>query len=205
MSCTVPWMSSTSGRADWPPEGPPAPTAFVEGHTGVDHSRLVIEVRGTEPSPHLPLAGSGWAATHPNLIILQPASEWTTAAAVRLEAWPAEPARSGPPHSDTSTVEATFDHHDIGARGFSAPCIETDLLSLRSPGSYQVRVYRWGGDHVDAIFYANPHDMIHRTENFLLQFWPSTQDRSPLEPAAGTAAIPHDDAHAEIRRWAQGL
>ncbi|MFD6073852.1 hypothetical protein, partial [Amycolatopsis lurida] len=75
----------------------------------------MIEVRGTEPSPHLPPADSGWAAATSNTIILQPASEWTIRAAVRLEAWTAEPARSGPPDSDTSTIDASFDHPEIGA------------------------------------------------------------------------------------------
>ncbi len=124
---------------------------------------------------------------------------------MRLEAWPREPASSGPPESDTSTIEASFGHHEIGARGFSAPASETDFLDLSNPGHYQVRVYRWGGDQVDTIFYANPHDTIHRTENFLLQFWPSTKDRDHIDSAVKAATIPHDDPHAEIRRWAQGL
>ncbi|EME51175.1 hypothetical protein H074_37058 [Amycolatopsis decaplanina DSM 44594] len=177
----------------------------MEGHTGVDHGRLVIEVRGAEPSPHLPPADSGWAAASPNTINLHPSSEWTITAAVRLEAWPAEPARGGPPDSDTSTIDASFEHPEIGARGFSAPGSETDFLHLGNPGHYQVRVHRWGGDQVDTIFNANPHDTIHRTENFLLQFWPSPADHQEVGSTVETATIPRDDVHAAIRNWAREL
>ncbi|MEU3770794.1 hypothetical protein AB0E55_37515 [Amycolatopsis keratiniphila] len=177
----------------------------MEGHTGVDHGQLVIEVRGTEPSPHLPPAGTGWAAASPNTISLQPSSEWTISAAVRLEVWAAEPARGGPPASDTFTIDASFDAPEIGARGFSAPGSETDFLHLGNAGHYQVRVHRWGGDQVDTIFHANPHDTIHRTENFLLQFWPSPTDHKAAGSTIETATNPGDDFHTAIRDWAKGL
>ncbi|WP_410646812.1 hypothetical protein [Amycolatopsis sp. cmx-4-54] len=129
------------------------------------------------------------------------AGDPTAYAVVHLEAWDDEPATAAPPNSDAETQTVMFTVPEITAQGVMATAPDTGVLRLAARGQYRVRVHRWGAEDVNQVFDANPSALIHRSDRFIVQLWPT--DDPGAEQHHEPLALSHDQQlHIAIRHWA---
>jgi len=177
-------------------------TQPVQGLVGIEYQHFVIQSRGLAEPPRFPFdRRHDLILPMRDALAIFVAGDPTTYALVHLEAWDDEPATTAPPHSETETLTVLFTVPEISAQGAMATAPDTGTLRLADPGPYRVRVHRWGAEDVNRVFDADPHALIHRSERFIVQFWP-TDDHASVrghEPPA----LSHDmQMRAAIRHWA---
>ncbi|MFE5501375.1 hypothetical protein ACFQ73_02345 [Amycolatopsis japonica] len=179
-------------------------TTPVHGLVGIDYKHFTIQSRGLTEPPRFPF-------DQPHNLILPirdalaifVAGDYTAYALVHLEAWDGEPTAGAPAHSDTETQTVRFTVADISAQGAMATAPDTGELRLSAPGPYHVRVHRWGVEDVNRVFDANPNAIIHRSERFIVQFWPA-DDRNTVRHHEPPALSHDQQLHTAIRTWATG-
>lgn len=179
-------------------------TQPVHGLVGIEYKHFTIESRELTEPPRFP-----FDQPHDLILPMQDAlaifvaGDPTTYALVHLEAWDSEPATTAPQHSDTEVQTVRFTGPEITAQGAMATAPDTDILRLAAPGLYRVRVHRWGADDAARVFHANPNALIHLSERFIVQFWPT--DDPGTERHHEPPMLSHgQQLHTAVRHWAAG-
>ncbi|WP_409490985.1 hypothetical protein [Amycolatopsis sp. cmx-11-12] len=158
-------------------------TQPVHGLVGIEYKHFTIQSRGLTEPPRFP-----FDRPHDLILPLRDAlaifvkSDPTTYAFVHLEVWDSEPATTAPPHSDTETQTVVFTVPEVTAQGAMATAPDTGTLRLAAPGPYRVRVHRWGAEDVNQVFDANPNALIHLSERFIVQLWPTEEPSTEQHP-----------------------
>jgi hypothetical protein len=150
---------------------------LADGLVGIEYGHFHVESRGLREPPRFTFSETdSLLSVTDDAFAVRIENEFTRYALVQLEAWDAEPEACG---IDERVVR--FTDPAIFARAVMAPGPETGLLDLGAPGTYRVRVHRWGSDEVTRVFRAHPDATIHRVEHVVLQLWRTTDQPEPHE------------------------
>ncbi|GAA3845193.1 hypothetical protein GCM10022243_09380 [Saccharothrix violaceirubra] len=160
----------------------------AHGLVDVEYGHFLVESRLPLPAAPVPAQDVGLSVSRGAVVV---AAEGTVTryALVQLEAWSAAPDGDG-----VAEQVVCFPDAFVRALGLSAERPGTAELDLGAPGTYRVRLHRWGAD--DRRHEEFPHAAIHRVEHVVLRFWPTDEE------AEEVPADPFFRYQAAIREWA---
>ncbi|HEX8868164.1 MAG TPA: hypothetical protein VF821_21080 [Lentzea sp.] len=148
----------------------------AHGLVGIEYGHFHVESRGLLEPPRPAFADGPVLSVVDDAFAVRTKSSFTRYALVQIESWSGEPDGEA---SDECVVH--FSDPSIAARAVMAPGPETGTLELPAPGTYRVRVHRWGAEAVEQLMDTYPDAPIHRVEHVVLRLWPTDEPARPRE------------------------
>ncbi|MEV6237281.1 hypothetical protein [Lentzea sp. NPDC051838] len=148
----------------------------ADGLVGIEYGHFLVESRGLTEPPRPAFEDGKVLSPVDDAFAVGVVSSFTRHALVQIESWDGEPEGEV-----TEECVVHFSDASIAARAVMAPGPESGTLELPAPGTYRVRVHRWGGDQVDHLMRTYPDAPIHRVEHVVLRLWPTDEPAQPRE------------------------